>query len=64
MGAKPRIRPRRQALKRTSVFLTEKQLEDLTARSTDSGVPIAVMIRRAVDAYLTASPATPPRGRR
>jgi hypothetical protein len=60
MGATPRRRP---TLKRTSVFLTADQLAHLAARSNESGVPIAVMIRRAVEAYL-AAPAAGPRGRR
>jgi hypothetical protein len=40
------------ALKRTSVFLTAAQLEQLAALHVASDVPVAVMIRRAVDAYL------------
>jgi hypothetical protein len=41
-------------LKRTSVFLTTAQLARLAALHEASGVPVAVMLRRAVDAYLAA----------
>jgi hypothetical protein len=39
-------------VKRTSLFLTDEQLRKLQTRSDKSGAPIAVLIRRALDAYL------------
>ncbi len=61
MGAARRTT--KPALKRTSVFLTTAQLERMKALHDASGVPVAVMIRRAVDAYL-AEQATGRRGTR
>ncbi len=39
-------------MKRTNVYLTEKQLERLRVRAEREGVAIAELIRRAVDAFL------------
>jgi predicted DNA-binding protein len=54
MGAKRRKQASGRVLKRTSVFLTTEQLARLAALHDETAVPVAVMIRRAVDAYLTA----------
>jgi predicted DNA-binding protein len=42
----------KRAMKRTALFLKEKQLEQLQALSGKTGAPIAELIRRAVDVYL------------
>ncbi len=39
-------------LARTSVFLGQDQLEQLRQISTESGIPLAVMIRRGVQLYI------------
>jgi predicted DNA-binding protein len=39
-------------MKRTALFLKEEQLQKLNARSTETGAPVAELIRRAIDAYL------------
>jgi len=39
-------------MKRANFYLTEKQMERLRARSEREGVPVAELIRRAVDAFL------------
>ena len=39
-------------MKRTNVYLSEKQLERLRVRAEREGVAIAELIRRAVDAFL------------
>ena len=39
-------------MKRTNLYLTEKQLERLKARSEKEGLSLAELVRRAVDAYL------------
>jgi len=39
-------------MKRYNVYLDESQIKKLQAMSEKSGAPIAVMIRRAIDAYL------------
>jgi hypothetical protein len=39
-------------MKRTALFLREDQLQKLNARSTETGAPVAELIRRAIDAYL------------
>ncbi len=39
-------------MKRTNVYLTEKQLERLHKQAEREGVAIAELIRRAVDAFL------------
>jgi hypothetical protein len=52
MGTTRRKPGKGPGLKRTSVFFTTAQLARLVALHEASGVPVAVMIRRAVDAYL------------
>jgi predicted DNA-binding protein len=54
MSAMPTAPRKRPTLKRTSVFLTVPQLERLATLNERTGVPVAVMIRRSVDAYLDA----------
>jgi predicted DNA-binding protein len=39
-------------MKRTALFLREDQIQKLEARSTETGAPVAELIRRAIDAYL------------
>jgi predicted DNA-binding protein len=39
-------------MKRTALFLKEKQLEKLQKLSTITGAPVAELIRRAIDHYL------------
>lgn len=39
-------------MERISLFLTEKQIERLKRLSEESGLPVAELIRRAVDEYL------------
>ncbi len=39
-------------MKRTNVYLTEKQVERLHVRAEREGVAIAELIRRAVDTFL------------
>ncbi|MFL5628260.1 MAG: CopG family transcriptional regulator [Ktedonobacteraceae bacterium] len=39
-------------MKRTNVYLTEKQVERLRERAEQEGLAIAELIRRAVDAFL------------
>jgi hypothetical protein len=39
-------------MKATRVYLTEKQIAALGARSKKTGAPVAELIRRAIDAYL------------
>ncbi len=38
--------------RRTNIYLTEKQLERLQARSQQENLPLAELVRRAIDAYL------------
>ncbi|MGP0066076.1 MAG: ribbon-helix-helix domain-containing protein [Isosphaeraceae bacterium] len=45
-------------LARTSVFLRSDQLARLRAISEESGIPLAVMIRRGVSRYLDDWPGT------
>ncbi len=40
------------ALTRTNIYLDEKQLERLRAKSVASNIPVSEIVRRAVDAYL------------
>jgi predicted DNA-binding protein len=40
-------------MKRTALFLKEEQLEKLQALSDKTGAPIAELVRRAIDTYLT-----------
>ena len=37
---------------RTALFFTKSQMTTLVTLSSNSGVPVAELIRRAVDAYL------------
>lgn len=39
-------------MKRTNIYLKPEQLKKLAALSEKSGAPMAVLIRRAIDAYL------------
>jgi hypothetical protein len=39
-------------MKRTNVYLSEKQLERLRTRAEREGVAIAELVRRALDAFL------------
>ena len=39
-------------MKRTNVYLSEKQLERLRVRAAREGVAIAELVRRAIDAFL------------
>lgn len=43
---------REGSMKRTNVYLTEKQLERLHVRAEREGVAIAELIRRAIDTFL------------
>jgi len=40
------------AMKRTALFLREKQLERLQKLSEKTGAPVAELVRRAIDVYL------------
>ena len=51
-------------LKRTNIYLDEKQLERLRAKSLADNIPVAEIVRRAVDVFLawddpTYHPAAP-----
>ena len=39
-------------MRRTNVYLTEKQVERLHVRASQEGLAIAELIRRAIDAFL------------
>jgi hypothetical protein len=39
-------------MKRTNVYLSDKQLDRLRTRAKQEGVAIAELVRRAVDAFL------------
>ncbi len=39
-------------MKRTNLYLTEKQMERLHQRSESEGLSLAELVRRAVDAFL------------
>jgi Ribbon-helix-helix protein, copG family len=39
-------------MKRTNLYLTEKQLERLHSRAEQEGLAVAELVRRAVDAFL------------
>jgi Ribbon-helix-helix protein, copG family len=56
-------------MKRTNLYLTEKQMERLKQRSEDEGLSLAELVRRAVDAFLAwddptyhPAPHTPQKG--
>ena len=54
---------------RTNIYLTERQKKQLEKRSQQENLPIAELIRRAVDCYLawddpTYAPAESPQTRR
>ena len=56
-------------MRRTNVYLTEKQVERLHLRASQEGVAIAEVIRRALDVYLawddpTYAPQPKPRVRK
>jgi Ribbon-helix-helix domain len=38
--------------KRTNIYLTEKQLQRLEVKSEQENLPVAELVRRAIDAYL------------
>jgi ribbon-helix-helix protein len=48
---------KREPVKRTSIFLTSSQREQLAQRSAETGAPAAELIRRAIDQYLIGGPA-------
>ena len=39
-------------MKRMNIYLTEKQYERLNLRSTQEGIPMAELVRRALDTFL------------
>ena len=39
-------------LTRTNIYLDEKQLERLRAKSDADNIPVSELVRRAIDAYL------------
>ena len=39
-------------MKRMNIYLTEKQYERLTLRSAQEGIPMAELVRRALDTFL------------
>jgi ribbon-helix-helix CopG family protein len=39
-------------MKRTNLYLTEKQVERLQRRAAQEGLAVAELVRRAVDAFL------------
>lgn len=39
-------------MKRTNLYLTEKQVERLKQRSEQEGLSLAELVRRAIDAFL------------
>jgi hypothetical protein len=48
-------------MKRTNLYLTEKQMERLHQRAQKEGLAIAELVRRAVDAFLAwDDPTIPP----
>jgi Ribbon-helix-helix domain len=56
-------------MRRTNVYLTEKQVERLHLRASQEGIAIAELIRRAIDAFLawddpTYTPQPQPRTRK
>ena len=40
-------------MKRTTIFLTEKQVDKLKATAKASGLAMADLVRRAIDKFLT-----------
>jgi hypothetical protein len=42
----------RKTMKRTNLYLTEKQLERLHQRAEKEGLALAELVRRAIDAFL------------
>ena len=42
----------RDQMKRTNLYLTEKQMERLKQRSESEGLSLAELVRRAVDTFL------------
>jgi hypothetical protein len=49
-------------MKRTTIHLSSSQCAALAKRSKETGAPIAEVIRRAIDEYLVARPASRPAG--
>jgi hypothetical protein len=43
---------REDPVKRTNLYLTQKQIERLQRRSAQEGLSLAELVRRAVDAFL------------
>jgi predicted DNA-binding protein len=37
---------------RVNIYLSQKQKQDLTRISNNTGAPVAELVRRAIDAYL------------
>jgi hypothetical protein len=54
-------------MKRMNIYLTEKQYERLALRSEQEGVPMAELVRRALDIFLAWDDPTytpPPRSKK
>lgn len=39
-------------MQRTNIYLTDKQLERLRKRAEQEGLPVAELVRRAIDTFL------------
>jgi hypothetical protein len=48
-------------MKRTNIFLTPQQRAKLFQRSKQSGAPVAALVRRAIDEYLSVAAAKRPK---
>ena len=48
-------------MERTNIFATPKQLEQLREIAKESGLPMAEIIRRAIDMFLEATPEKQPK---
>ena len=46
------VRQERRTMKRTNLYLTEKQVERLHQRAEKEGLALAELVRRAIDAFL------------
>ena len=53
---------KKRDLARTSIFLGRDQLDQLREISNESGIPVAVMVRRGVARYLDNLPGAPVTG--
>ncbi len=47
--------PAKNAMRRTNMYFSAPQMEELTAMSASTGLSIAELVRRAVDAYLATA---------